>query len=85
VIVNEFGVIRALVAQSDAIGFVPGEAVRGEIERGEFKELRLAPNQRELLMVPILIATLKDRALPPAALALMTELEAVIDAAGHRR
>ena len=66
-IVNEFGVIRALVAQSDAIGFVPGEAVRGEIERGEFKEIRLAPNQRELQMVPMLIATLKDCALPPAA------------------
>ncbi len=80
VIVNEFGVVRSVVAQTDAIGFVPYGAVRAEIERGVFGQIRLTPHQQELLDIPMLIATLEDRTLPPAALALIAELEAVIEA-----
>jgi len=81
VIVNELGVIRSVVAETDAIGFVPYETVRAEIERGSFARIPLTPHQQEVMAIPMLIATLEERVLPPAALALIAELEEVI---GHR-
>ena len=64
VVVNEFGVIRSVVALSDAVGFVPRESVESDIERGLFREIILSPEHRALLQVPLLIATLEDRVLP---------------------
>jgi DNA-binding transcriptional LysR family regulator len=78
VIANDVGVIRTVVAETDAIGFLPHAAVRADIARGTFARIRLTPHQQDVMTIPMVVATFEDRILPPAALALIEELENVI-------
>lgn len=78
VIVNDFGVVRAIVRETDAVGFATSAMLHAEVASGAFVQLRLPPAQAALLQMPMLIGTLGDRALPPAAQLLIAELEDVV-------
>lgn len=78
VIVNDFGVVRAIVRETDAVGFATAEMLHAEVTSGAFVQLRLPEAQAALLQFPLLIGTLSDRALPPAAELLIAELEDVV-------
>ncbi len=78
VVVNDFGVVRALVRETDAVGFASRAMLAGAAEREAFVALAMPEIQRHVLHIPILIGTLQERALPPAADALIEELRAVI-------
>ena len=78
VIVNDFGVVRAIVRETDAVGFATSAMLHAEVASGAFVQLRLPPTQAALLQMPMLIGTLGDRALPPAAQLLIAELEDVV-------
>ena len=83
VIVNDFGVVRAIVRETDAVGFATTALLHAEVANGAFVPLRLPPTQARLLVLPMLIGTLVDRALPPAALELIADLEAVVTRYGE--
>ncbi len=83
VVVNDFGVVRALVRQTDAVGFAVAALLREEVERGAFVPLAVPAAQQALLHFTVFIGTLEDRSLPPAAHALIAELRSVIGA--HHR
>ena len=78
VIVNDFGVIRAIVRETDAVGFATAAMLHAEAASGAFVPLRLPEAQAGVLQFPLLIGTLSDRALPPAAQLLIAELEVVV-------
>ena len=78
VIVNDFGVVRAIVRETDAVGFATTAMLHAEVASGAFVPLRVPASQARLLVLPMLIGTLVDRALPPAAMELITDLEAVV-------
>ena len=78
VIVNDFGVVRAIVRETDAVGFATSAMLHAEVASGAFVPLRVPAAQARLLVLPMLIGTLVDRALPPAALELITDLEEVV-------
>ncbi|MEX2482802.1 MAG: LysR family transcriptional regulator [Gammaproteobacteria bacterium] len=78
VVVNDFGVVRALVRQSDAVGFALAAMLQGEFERHAFVPLEVPREQAALLRFPLLIGTLANRALPPAAHALIEEIKQVV-------
>ena len=79
VIVNDFGVVRAIVRETDAVGFATTAMLHAEVANGAFVPLHLPPAQARLLVLPMLIGTLVDRTLPPAALELIADLEAVVE------
>ncbi len=78
VIVNDFGVVRAIVRETDAVGFTTAAMLRAEMAGGAFVPVRVPPHQAALLALPVLLGTLVDRALPPAAQALIKDLEGVV-------
>lgn len=78
VIVNDFGVVRAIVRETDAVGFATSALLHAEVAKQSFVPLRLPAAQSTLLELPMLIGTLLDRALPPAALELIADLEDVV-------
>ncbi len=78
VIVNDFGVVRAIVRETDAVGFATSAMLHAEVMNGAFAPLRVPASQTALLELPMLIGTLVDRTLPPAALELIADLEAVV-------
>jgi len=78
VIVNDFGVVRAIVRETDAVGFATTALLHAEVANRAFVPLRLPATQSRLLELPMLIGTLVDRTLPPAALELISDLEAVV-------
>ena len=78
VIVNDFGVVRAIVRQTDAVGFAASAMLQGEAERGAFVALNLSGRHQALLRLPMVIGMHGRRSLPPAAVALIEELRAVI-------
>lgn len=80
VIVHDFGVVRALVRQTDAVAFAAAAMLTEQVARGEFVCLTLPAHQRALLRLSMLIGTLEERVLPPSALALIAELEQVVKA-----
>lgn len=77
VIVNDFGVVRAIVRQSDAVGFALAAMLQGPDERERFVALSVLPEQAGLLEFPLLVGTLTRRALPPAARALIQAIGTV--------
>ena len=77
-IVNDFGVVRAIVRETDAVGFATTAMLHAEVANGAFVPLRVPAAQARLLVLPMLIGTLADRALPPAALELIADLEGVV-------
>lgn len=79
VVVNDFGVVRAIVRQTDCVGFGVAAMLQGEFERGAFVPLDVPVAQRGVLAFPLVVGTLETRSLPPAAVALIEELRAVID------
>ncbi len=79
VIVNDFGVVRALVRQTDAVGFASLAMLNGHVERELFVTLDMPASQRDLLQLPLLIGTLQQRVLPPAATSLIAELHTVVE------
>ena len=83
VIVNDFGVVRAIVRETDAVGFATSALLYAEVSSGAFVPLRLPVAQARLLVLPMLIGTLVDRTLPPAALELIADLEAVVKRYGE--
>jgi len=85
VIVNDFGVVRAIVRETDAVGFATSAMLHTEVANGAFVPLRLPPAQARLLELPMLIGTLVERTLPPAALELIADLEAVVNRYGVAR
>ena len=86
VIVNDFGAVRAIVRETDAVGFATSAMLHAEVANGAFVQLRLPAAQAALLKLPILIGTLSERALPPAAQVLIAELESVVASyAGDRK
>ncbi len=78
VIVNDFGVVRAIVRETDAVGFATAAMLHAEAESGAFVPLLLPEAQAAVLQFPLLIGTLSERALPPAAQLLIAELEEVV-------
>lgn len=80
VIVHDFGVVRALVRQTDAVAFAAAAMLTQQVARGEFVCLVLPAHQQALLALPMLIGTMQDRVLPPSAAALIEELEQVVAA-----
>ncbi len=78
VIVSDFWAVRAIVRRSDAVGFFPLATLQEDLDRAELVRIELKPEQERLLRVPLIIATLEDRALPPLAAHLIGELERVI-------
>lgn len=83
VIVNDFGVVRAIVRETDAIGFTTAAMLHAEVASFAFVPLRVPMHQQPLLELPILIGTLTDRTLPPAAQQLVKDLEAVVKRYGE--
>jgi DNA-binding transcriptional LysR family regulator len=79
VIVNDFGAVRAVVKQTEAVGLAVAPLLESEFAAGVFSELQLSAAQAALLQLPLLIGTLDDRALPPAALTLIAEIESVVE------
>ena len=49
------------------------------MERESFVTLEIPASQRDLLQLPLLIGTLRDRILPPAATALISELRTIVE------
>lgn len=80
VVVNDFGVVRALVRRTDAVGFATAALLDGEAEREAFVALDMPQESREVLRNPLLVGTLQERRLPPAALALIEEVGQVVTA-----
>jgi len=80
VVVNDFGVVRAIVRQTDCVGFGVAPMLAGEFERGAFVPLAVPAEQQAALALPLLVGTLDKRSLPPAAAALIAELRSVIEA-----
>jgi DNA-binding transcriptional LysR family regulator len=78
VIVGDYWAVRTIVRDSDAVGFFPLATLEEDLARGTLSRIELQPQQQELLRVPLIIATLEDRALPPSATTLIGELEQVI-------
>ncbi|MGH8596866.1 MAG: LysR family transcriptional regulator, partial [Gammaproteobacteria bacterium] len=78
VIVNDFGVVRAIVRETDAVGFATSAMLQAEVANGDFVQLRLPAAQAALLQAPMMIGTLTERVLPPAAQRFIAELEEVV-------
>ncbi|MCB1746835.1 MAG: LysR family transcriptional regulator [Gammaproteobacteria bacterium] len=78
VVVNDFGVVRALVRQTDAVGFAVDAMLGGDSEREVFVPLAVPPEQQALLRFPLVIGRLAERSLPPAAEALVEEIRGVV-------
>lgn len=78
VIVNDFGVVRAIVRETDAVGFTTAAMLHTEIASGGFVAVRMPGHQAALLDLPVLLGTLVDRSLPPAAEELLADLEAAV-------
>ncbi|MBX9604936.1 MAG: LysR family transcriptional regulator [Gammaproteobacteria bacterium] len=78
VIVNDFGVVRAIVRETDAVGFTTAAMLHTEIASGGFVAVRTPGHQAALLDLPVLLGTLVDRSLPPAAEELLADLEAAV-------
>ncbi|MGE0487112.1 MAG: LysR family transcriptional regulator [Gammaproteobacteria bacterium] len=85
VVVNDFGVVRALVRQTDAVGFAVDAMLGGEFERDAFVPLVVPPDQQALLRFPLVIGRLAERSLPPAAEALVEEIRGVVAEHGVAR
>jgi len=81
VIVNDFGLVRALVERTDAVGFATAAMLREDCARGTFVGLRLPPPRVVMGRIPIVIGTLAGRTLPPSALSFIAALEAIVTAA----
>lgn len=80
VVVNDFSVVRAIVRNTDAVGFAIAAMLQGDTERNEFAPIRLPDSQQALLNVPLLIGTLENRSLPPSARVLINEVREVVRA-----
>ena len=78
VIVNDFGVVRAIVRATDAVGFATSALLHAEVATRAFVPLRLPGAQSRVMELPMLIGTLLDRSLPPAATELIVDLEKVV-------
>jgi len=78
VIVNDFGMVRAIVRQTDAVGLAVSPLLLEAFADGVFTELDLPSTQAELLRLPMMIGTLENRTLPPAARTLIADLETVV-------
>ena len=77
VVVNDFGVVRAIVRETDAVGFATSAMLHAEVASGAFVSLRVPDAQAALMELPMLVGTLVDRSLPPAAQELIADLEEV--------
>jgi DNA-binding transcriptional LysR family regulator len=76
---DDYGAIRALVKQSDAIAFAAYETIRADVETGELVVLEVPEDQAAALRpLSMLIATLEDRTLPPVASAVIEEFKTII-------
>jgi DNA-binding transcriptional LysR family regulator len=78
VVVNDFGVVRSIVRQTDAVGFAVAPMLQGEFERSAFALIELPEAQQTLFRVSVLIGTLEHRNLPPSARGLIDEVRAVV-------
>jgi len=78
VIANDFGMVRAVVERTDAVGLAASTSLYHALAGGTFAEIKLPPAQAALLQLPMLIGTLQHRELPPAATALIAELEVAV-------
>ncbi len=76
---NDYGAIRTLVKQTDAIAVAPFETIRADVEAGEFAVLGV-PDDQEVLFepLPMVIATLEERELPSVGPVVIEALETLI-------
>lgn len=72
---NDWGALKTIVMMTDSIGGGPREVVQDDLDAGRLDELELDIPKPELFAT---IAYLRDRMLPPAAEALISELNKVI-------
>lgn len=77
-VVNEFGFVRAVVRETDAVGFAIAPMLAQASEQRDFKALQLPRAQAALLRLPVFLATLDDRTLPPSALAVIAAVEKAV-------
>lgn len=80
VTVNDFGVVRALVRETDSVGLAPAALLENDFKQAAFVRLELPTRQASLLCLPMFIGKLENRNLPPAAQALIADLEGVVAA-----
>jgi|GEM_PF-2968928 DNA-binding transcriptional LysR family regulator len=78
VIVNDFSAVRAVVRQTDTVGVAVSSILSADFAAGMFAEIETPDEEKRLLQIPLIIGTAEDRALPPAALTLIRDLEDVV-------
>jgi DNA-binding transcriptional LysR family regulator len=78
VIVNDFGLVRALVQRTDAVGLATAPSLRDEIGNGTFVCLPLPPPRHVVHELPMVIGTLAERVLPPSVELFIETLVAIV-------
>jgi len=78
---NDWGTLKTIVMMTDSIGGGPREVVQDDLDAGRLNELELEVPKTEFFTT---IAYLKDRILPPAAEALIAELNKIISGWNER-
>jgi len=79
---SDMGTLRRLVAMGDVLGVAMRQSVRTELESREFCRLIIEELDFD---IAISFASEKRRSLPPAALALLTEIRAEVDQLNSHR
>lgn len=78
---EDYGAVRTLVERSDAIGLAPLASVRGAVDAGTLVVLGVPEDQQTVVRDrSIVVATLKDRPLPPFAQRSLELLVATVEA-----
>jgi len=72
---NDWGTLKTIVMMTDSIGGGPREVVQDDLDAGRLEELELDIPEAEFFAT---VAYLRDRMLPPAAEALIVELNEII-------
>lgn len=74
--VTDIATMESIVTTTDSLGLAPAAAIHRGIDAGTLAILDVPDDQRALLQpAPIVLATMKDRPLPPSANALIDQIQ----------
>lgn len=76
--VSQVATMLALIATTDALGLTPVESIRAGVERGEFIVLDVPADEQAILNpAPIVMVSMRERPLPPSAIAVMDAIRSL--------
>lgn len=76
--VSQVAAMVALVASTDSLGLAPVESIRGGLDRGELVTLDVPAAERAILSpAPIVMVSMRERPLPPSAIAVMSAIRSL--------